>query len=73
MQDVIALFDSQSDISSEEYNDLLLKSISTIEKQDKKAEEDLNNAYAEMSEKALYSDPFKEAYDNACSLLESYW
>ena len=37
MQDVIALFDSQSDISSEEYNDLLLKSISTIEKQDKKA------------------------------------
>ena len=31
MQDVIALFDSQSDISSEEYNDLLLKSISTIE------------------------------------------
>lgn len=71
MQDVIALFDSQSDISSEEYNDLLLKSISTIEKQDKKAEEDLNNAYAEMSEKELYSDPFKEAYDNACSLYSS--
>lgn len=75
MQDVIALFDSQSDISSEEYNDLLLKSISTIEKQDKKAEEDLNNAYAEMSEKALYSDPLKRLMTMhvVYTLLESYW
>lgn len=68
IQDVIGLFNSKSNITSKEYNDLLLDVISTIEKQDRKTDQDLNNAYIKMASEILSSDPFKEAYDNACNL-----
>ncbi|WP_461817983.1 hypothetical protein [Faecalimonas sp.] len=71
IQDVIGLFNSKSNITSKEYNDLLLDVISTIEKQDRKTDQDLNNAYIKMASEILSSDPFKEAYDNACNLYST--